>query len=71
MLDASGASHLDLRDLTAKTAEVKLSGVSHATINATVSLNYTLSSGSHLHYLGNPPTLDGTTSGGARISPRK
>jgi len=71
VLDASGVSHLDLGGLTARTVDVKLSGVSHATVAVGVKLNYDLSSGSHLRYLGDPSTLDGSKSGASTISHRR
>jgi hypothetical protein len=71
VLEASGASHFDLKNLTAKTAEIELSGISQATISVTDSLTYELTAGSHLSYLGNPTKVQGEATGGSRISPLK
>jgi serine/threonine-protein kinase len=69
-LEADGASHLDLGGLVIDAADVKLSGVSHATLDVRASLKYDLSSVSNLTYSGNPSKVDGKKSGGATISHR-
>jgi hypothetical protein len=46
-----------------------LSGGSHATVNATGSLDYDLSGGSQLRYKGNPVIGLSTASGGASAAP--
>jgi serine/threonine-protein kinase len=68
---ASGASQLDLSRLDAKKVEVELSGASNATITATGTLTYELSSASHLTYRGEPSTVKGRKSGGATVSRRR
>jgi hypothetical protein len=68
---ASGASHVDAARLVARDAEVELSGASHATVRATGSLSYDLSSASHLSYRGNPSSVTGKKSGGSSISHRQ
>jgi serine/threonine-protein kinase len=67
---ASGASHLDLTGVVAKNADVTLSGASHANVAVAGTLNYDLSSGSHLRYRGEPSTLTGKKSGGSMLSHR-
>jgi hypothetical protein len=67
-LKVDGTSHADLAELKAKDVDVKLSGVSHARVNATTSLKYDLQSLSRLQYSGNPATVTGKKSGGASIS---
>jgi serine/threonine-protein kinase len=71
MLEANGVSHLDLAGLVVKAADVKLSGISQAAVDVRGRLNYDLSSGSRLKYLGDPSTVKGTKSGGSTISPRR
>jgi hypothetical protein len=51
-----------------QTADIKLSGTSGATVDTRVKLKYDLSNASSLEYLGQPTTLDGSTSGGGSIS---
>jgi hypothetical protein len=51
---ADGASHVDLGDMTAGSADVQLSGASHATINAREQLSYATRGVSHLEYIGDP-----------------
>jgi len=67
-LAADGASHLDLGGLAVDAADVKLSGVSHATLDVRASLKYDLSSGSNLTYSGTPAKVDGKKSDGATLS---
>jgi hypothetical protein len=64
----SGAGNLKTSRLVLQNAEVKLSGASHATVDARSKLLYDVSSGSSLNYLGDPPKLNGTKSGGSSIS---
>jgi eukaryotic-like serine/threonine-protein kinase len=64
----SGAGNLKTPGLVFQNAQVKLSGASHATIDARSKLLYDVSSGSSLKFLGNPPTVEGTKSGGSSIS---
>jgi serine/threonine-protein kinase len=67
-LAASGASHLNLAGLVAKVAEVKLTGVSSATVEVKDRLSYDLSSASHLKYRGDPASVRGKKSGGSSIA---
>jgi serine/threonine protein kinase len=67
-LEASGSSTLRLTGLVIQTADVRLSGASNSTIDARVQLRYDVSSASSLKYLGDPSTLDGSTSSGSSIS---
>ena len=53
--------------LVLQNAEVKLSGASHATVDARGKLKYELSSASSLNYVGDPATLEGTKSGASSI----
>jgi serine/threonine-protein kinase len=70
-LEGNSVSHLDLNGLVAQTVDVKLTGASHATIDARVRLTYDLSSTSHLSYLGNPTSVTGKKSGSAMVSRRQ
>ena len=67
-VEGNSASHLDLSGLVAQTAEVKLTGSSHATIDARAKLNYDLSSVSHLKCLGAPRDVAGKKSGASTVS---
>jgi serine/threonine-protein kinase len=67
-VEGHSASHLDLSGLVAQTADVKLTGSSHATIDARVKLTYDLSSVSRLRYLGDPKDVTGKKSGASTVS---
>jgi serine/threonine-protein kinase len=67
-LKVDGTSHADLAELKAAEVDAKLSGVSHARVQATASLKYEVDSLSNLQYSGNPATVKGRKSGGASIS---
>jgi len=71
LLEGNSASHLDLSRLVAQSADVKLTGSSHATIDVRGSLIYDLSSVSHLNFRGNPPAVTGKKSGCSTVSPRQ
>ncbi|MDR3623495.1 MAG: DUF2807 domain-containing protein [Paludisphaera borealis] len=58
-LDASGASRLDLAKLAFGEAAVKLTGSSHATVDAQKRLTYDLSAASRLEYAEAPTDLTG------------
>ena len=64
----SGAGNLKTPGLVFQNAQVKLSGASHATVDARSNLIYDVSSGSSLKFLGNPPKVVGTKSGGSSVS---
>jgi RNA polymerase sigma factor (sigma-70 family) len=53
-LVGNGASHLTLAGLTLRTADVVLTGASHAKIQVARQLDYQLSGASHLNYVGEP-----------------
>jgi hypothetical protein len=65
---ATGVCHLALEDLKCKSLDVTLSGASHASVAASGSLDYHISSVSHLTYSGDPAKLEGETTGGSHIS---
>ena len=67
-IEASGASHFKLSDLSVVDAEVNLSGASDATINASGRLDGNLSGASKLNYVGNPTLGSISASGGSTIS---
>jgi hypothetical protein len=66
-VDASGGSRFDGEALIATDARVDLSGGSQAVVEITGDVVYDLSGGSLLRVLGEPASLDGSTSGGARL----
>jgi RNA polymerase sigma factor (sigma-70 family) len=66
-LAAAGASHLNLAGLAVQSARVKLSGASHATVNARGKLDYSVSGASHLTYLGKPTIGKGMKSGVSHV----
>jgi len=67
-IEGSGASSLDLSDFTVNTAEVRLSGVSEATVRAQERIDPVDVSGvSRLRYLGDPSLGDVTTSGASTV----
>jgi serine/threonine-protein kinase len=53
-LKASGASHLELGELTAGSVDATLDGASHATVHASEQLSYSAQGVSHLEYAGDP-----------------
>ncbi len=65
---AHGASGVKIAGLVLQNADIKLSGGCHATVDTKGKLVYELSSASSLKYLGDPTTLDGSTSGASSIS---
>jgi hypothetical protein len=68
VVEASGVSHLALDGLKTKTADVTLSGVSHAKVAVSSKLKYHISGVSHLTYTGDPSSVDGESSSGSHIS---
>ena len=68
LIDASGASNLELSNFPVRNANVILSGGSRATVNLDGRLDADLSGGSHLHYIGEPTMGDINTSGGSTVS---
>ena len=69
-LGASGASTVDLSDLTLENAWFDLSGASQVTVNAGGQLSGDLSGASLLEYLGNPTIGNFTSSGTSTIRPK-
>jgi eukaryotic-like serine/threonine-protein kinase len=67
-IHADSASSVTMPRLVLQNAAVKLSGASHATVDARGKLTYELSSASTLKYMGDPATLEGTKSGASSIS---
>jgi Putative auto-transporter adhesin, head GIN domain len=66
-IDVDSASSVTLTGLILQNADVKVSGASHASVDARGKLKYELSSASSLKYLGDPATLEGTKSGASSI----
>ncbi len=70
---AEGASHLQLGGFENETVDIKLSGALHAKIAVNRSLDYEVSSASHLTYKGNPSHVEGEAHGRiarfARVKP--
>ena len=67
---ASGASKLDLEELTARDASVELSGASNCAVSVTDALEANLSGASNLDYLGDPKLGRIETSGASRVNKR-
>jgi len=53
-VNCSGGSHINLEGFSARNADIKLSGGSHATVNIDGTLNVDISGGSEVFYIGNP-----------------
>jgi RNA polymerase sigma-70 factor (ECF subfamily) len=68
-ISATGASSLELGDLTLDAADVSLTGASRATVNVKGKLDYTLSEASRLVYLGKPTIGKHEVSGASSASP--
>jgi serine/threonine-protein kinase len=62
------ASHLSMGDVVIETAEVNVSGASHAVVNVTEKLTYKVSSASHLRCLGKPKATSGKRTGASHVS---
>jgi RNA polymerase sigma factor (sigma-70 family) len=62
-LSGEGASHLTLTDFAVESADVTLSGASHAAVQVKSDLDYDLSGASHLKYGGEPKVGKKRTSG--------
>ena len=67
-IQASGASRVELADLSVEDADINLSGASDATINASGRLDGNMSGASSITYLGNPTLGSVSASGGSTIS---
>ena len=68
VIDAGGASHLDLADFHVGNANVKLRGASHTTVNLDGQLDANLSGASKLYWLGKAVMGDTKTAGASTIS---
>jgi len=66
-VSASGASHANLGELAVESADVKLSGASHATIHVSRTIDVSASGASHLNYSGNATVATSRLSGGSGI----
>jgi hypothetical protein len=67
LLDASGASVVDLSDFPTHNVDVDLSGASRGTVNLDGRLDADLSGGSNLKYIGEPTLGNIQTSGGSTV----
>ena len=65
LINASGGSVLELRELLSDNGDVVLSGGSSATITVSGTLAYDLSGASQLYYYGDPVVGDTALSGGS------
>ena len=70
VIEASGASSLNLADLPVNNANVRLSGASQATVNLDGRLDANLSGASRLSYIGEPTLGNISTSGGSTVTKR-
>jgi hypothetical protein len=70
-IEASGASHAELRDLAAGEVHVRASGASDAKINASGTLDFDVSGASHLSYAGQPVLHSAQTSGASSVESMK
>ena len=69
LIRGSGASMLDLEKLEASTAEIDLSGASHARLNVSTSIeSITASGASHVRYRGDPAIGRMETSGASHVA---
>ena len=68
VIKASGASHLDLGEVKLAAADVTLDGASHAKINVSDKLDYSLSGWSHLEYSGEPNIGKSSKHGGSHLN---
>jgi hypothetical protein len=67
LIDASGASRLELADFPVHNTNVSLSGASDATVNLDGRLDANLSGASNLSYIGEPTMGDIDISGGSEL----
>ncbi len=67
-VSVSGASHLQLDGVKTETMNITVSGASHAKVAVSESLEYDVSSVSHLTYKGNPAHVDGKRTGGSHVT---
>ncbi len=69
IFDGSGACELRAYDLSAKKAEIQISGAGKANVNASKSLNASASGAGDIHYRGRPEQIQTNVSGAGSISP--
>lgn len=67
VIDAAGASHVDLSSFHVGSANIKLSGASHSTVNIDGQLDANLSGASKLYWLGKPVMGDIKMAGSSTI----
>jgi eukaryotic-like serine/threonine-protein kinase len=67
-VSVSGASHLQLDGVKTEAMNITVSGASHAKVAVSESLDYDVSSVSHLTYKGNPAHVEGKRTGGSHVS---
>jgi hypothetical protein len=70
IINASEASNVTLSDFPVTTADIGLSGASHAVIDVSTRMDISLSGASRLEYSGNPKLGSLNVSGGSTISQR-
>jgi hypothetical protein len=68
VIDASGASRVELDNFPVDNADVTLTGASRATVNLDGRLDANLSGASKISYIGEPTMGDVRTSGGSSVS---
>jgi eukaryotic-like serine/threonine-protein kinase len=68
VLKAGGASHLELGEMKLAGADVTLVGASHANVNVSEKLDYSLTAASNLTYAGDPTIGKSSKSGGSHVS---
>lgn len=69
-IDVSGATKVDAEKLSAENANIEASGASKAGVNITGNLRADASGASKIFYTGTPASIEKSTTGAARISPR-
>jgi RNA polymerase sigma factor (sigma-70 family) len=67
-LSGTGASHLALAEFAVESADVTLTGASHAKLQVKSELDYDLSGASHLKYAGAPKVGKGRATGASLVS---
>ena len=69
-VDASGASHLDMVDLSVRNARYRMSGASHGIVNVNGKLDAILDGASHLDYSGQPTMGEVRVTGASTLKKR-
>lgn len=70
IVDATGASHMDLDDFTVRNAKFRLSGASHCTINLNGKLDAILDGASRVEYGGQPSLGEVRVTGASTLKPK-